>query len=303
MTQLATTRLGNAAVEISTIGFGAMHLALAGDDPAEDVRRVLHRVLDLGVTLIDTSDRYCRDESDPHRNEVQIADAINTYPGDTSAVCVATKGGMLRPHGMWVRFGKPDHIRRTIRESFEALGGERPIDLWQYHQLDLNYPLEETLAVAKQAVDEGLIRHVGVSNFNVEQIERARQIVEIVSVQNEYSLWSRHVERNGVLEHCEAEGLTFLAWRPLGGKNRAKAIHDNPALAQLAQEKSASPQQLALAWLNAQSSRLIPIPGSTRVENVEACVQSLAMSLDERDVQLLSNAVDEEPPSLRLTSS
>ena len=265
--------------------------------------KVVHRVLDLGVTLLDTSDRYCQDETAAHINEKQIAEALSTYSGDASAVCVATKGGMLRPSGMWVRCGKPDHISRTIRESFEALGGAKPIDLWQYHQLDRNYPLQETLAVVKEAVDEGLVRHVGVSNFTVEHIEQARQVVDVVSVQNEYNLWTRDVERNGVLQYCETEGITLLAWRPLGGKLRAKTIANNPAIAEMAQERQATPQQLVLAWLHAKSSRVVPIPGSTQIDNAAACIQSGKLRLDEAEVQRLSNAVKEEPPSLRLTTS
>lgn len=300
MSKLRQAALGTTDIQISVIGFGAVHLAYQPHCTGNTAEHVLCRVIDLGVTLIDTADRYCQDEADAHANERQIASALRSHPGDTSEICVATKGGMLFPDGRWVRYGKPEHIRATIRESHMALGGEKPIDLWQYHQLDRNYPLEETLGAVKEAVDEGLIRHVGVSNFHVEQIERARQIVDIVSVQNEYSLWARDVERNGVLEYCEGEGLTFFAWRPLGGKHRAKTLDHNATIAALAEEKNASPQQLALAWLLAKSSRIIPIPGSTRVAGVEACVGATEITLDTGEMLALESAIDEEPPSLRL---
>jgi|CXWL01.1.fsa_nt_gi aryl-alcohol dehydrogenase-like predicted oxidoreductase len=300
MTELRQVALGASQQRISAIGFGAMHLANGERCTPENATSVLHRALELGVTLIDTADRYCRDETDAHINEKQIAAALATYAGDISRVCVATKGGMLRPGGMWVRFGKPDHIRRTIRESFEALGGDRPIPLWQYHQPDHNYPLEETLGAVKEAVDAGLIRHVGVSNFTVPQIERARRIVDIVSVQNEYSLWCREVERNGLLEYCEREGLTLLAWRPLGGTDRAKKLGENQSLNEIAHRRGVSAHELAIAWLLAKSSRVVPIPGSTRVAGVEQSVAASAIALHEHELRALESAIDEEPPSLRL---
>ena len=302
MSLLDTVQLGESNVNISRMGFGAMHLADAASCSPEAATTVLHRVLELGVTLIDTADRYCTNESDAHCNERQIAAALSTYTGDASTVCVATKGGMLRPGGKWVRFGKPDHIRQTIRESFEALGGDKPITLWQYHQYDRNYPLEETLSAVQESVDKGLIQHVGVSNFTVDQLERARQVVELVAVQNEFSLVCRAAEQDKVLEYCQREGLSFFAWRPLGGRYRAKQLNDNQAVVNLAAERNASPQQLALAWLLAKSPQIVPIPGSTHLASVEACVHAAAITLDEREIQLLEASVGEEPPSLRLTT-
>jgi len=303
MTELRQVSLGSSNTQISAIGFGAMHLAYESDCTDAVAEQVLHAVIGLGVTLIDTADRYCRDERDAHSNERQIASALRSYHGDTSSICVATKGGMLFPDGKWVRYGKPEHIRTTIRESYVALGGEQPIALWQYHQLDLNYPLEETLDVVREAVDEGLIGHVGVSNFSVDQLERARQIVDVVSVQNEYSLWWRGAERDGVLEYCDREGLSFLAWRPLGGKHRASQLTQHESVARLAAEKNASPCQLALAWLMAQSPRVVPLPGSTSAAHVADAVKSVALTLDDRELQLLGDAIAEEPPSLRLATS
>lgn len=301
MAKLRQVALGASGTTISVVGFGAMHLAIGKRGAPEDVTNLLHHVLDCGITLIDTSDRYCHDEADIHLNEKQIATALATYSGDTSRICVATKGGLLRPGGMWVRFGKPEHIRQTIRESFEALGSDQPIPLWQYHQLDHNYPLEDTLGAVKDAVDAGLVQHVGVSNFTVPQLERARRIVDIVSVQNEYSLWCREVERNGVLEYCEREGLTLLAWRPLGGRERAKKLGENETLIDLARQRGTSAQALAIAWSLAKSSRVVPIPGSTRLTSVEQSVAASAIELDEAEIQALEAAIDEERPSLRLT--
>ncbi len=191
-------KLGNSNFTISAIGLGGMPLSLSSRPPESQSIAVIHRALDLGVTLIDTADSYCQDESDKHHNEQLIAKALEQYTGDTRAVTVATKGGLMRPQGAWTRNGNPHHLRQTIRESFEALGGQKPIDLWQYHSPDPAYTIEAALAPAKEAVEAGMIRFIGVSNFSVEQIKRARDTVEVVSVQNQYNPWHRQPESDGV---------------------------------------------------------------------------------------------------------
>jgi pyridoxine 4-dehydrogenase len=168
---------------------------------------VIHRALKLGITFIDTADSYCKDESDKHHNERLIHKALQTYDGDTSKVIVATKGGLMRPNGNWTRNGNPKHLRETIRISFEALGGNKPIDVWQYHAPDPDYTIEESLTPAKEAQQAGIVRFVGVSNFSVEQIQRARDVIDIVSVQNQYNPWYRQPEFDGVLEYCEVPSM------------------------------------------------------------------------------------------------
>ena len=188
---METKQLGNTGVTISAIGLGGMPMSLS-DRPSEmQAIEVIHRALDLGVTLIDTADSYCKDESDKHHNERLISKALKQYQGDNSHVIVATKGGLMRPNGSWTRNGNPEHLRQTIKVSFESLGREKPIDVWQYHAPAPNYTIEESLTPAKEAVAAGLIRFVGVSNFSVDQIKRAREIVDIVSVQNQYNPWQR----------------------------------------------------------------------------------------------------------------
>ena len=267
-----------------------MHFSLAHRPPEAQGFAVMHRVLDLGVTFIDTADAYCRDEADKHHNEHFLRKALVAYPGDTSRVVVATKGGCMRPGGSWTSNGNPDHLRRTIRESHAALGGDRPIALWQHHTIDAGYSIEASLTPVREAVDEGLIQYVGVSNYRVEQIERARAVVEVVSVQNQYSPWHRRPERNGVLEYCEREGLTFLPWSPLGGRSRAKSLHQIGGLAGLAQEKGVSPQRLVIAWLMARSPCILPIPGSSRLANTEDLLAAIDMSLTEDEVQRIDAA-------------
>ncbi len=281
-------QLGNTNFNISAIGLGGMQLSLSGRPAESQAIAVIHRALDLGVTLIDSADSYSEDESDKHHNEQLIAKALEQYTGDIRAVTVATKGGLMRPQGTWTRNGNPHHLRKTIRESFEALGGKKPIDLWQYHAPDPSYTIEESLAPAKEAVEAGIIRFVGVSNFSVEQIKRARDIVEIASVQNQYNPWHRQPESDGVLEYCEAEKLTFFPWSPLGGSRRAKSLQDMPAIAELAAEKNVSVYCIVLAWLMAKSPCVVPIPAATKLSSIEDSVRAMDVTLTEEELEKIS---------------
>ncbi len=287
---MKTKKLGNTDVSIPALGLGGMPLSISGRPPESDAIALIHRALDLGITLIDTADSYCQDESDKHHNERLIAKALKQYKGDVSKISVATKGGLMRPQGAWARDGNPDRLRQTIRESFEALGGEKPIDVWQYHAPDPNYTIEEAIAPAKEAVEAGLIRFVGVSNFSVEQIKRARKIVEIVSVQNQYNPWHRQPETDGVLEYCEGEGLTFLPWSPLGGSRRVGLLSEIAAIAQLAEEKGVSIYSIVLAWLRSKSPCVVPIPGASKISSIEDSVKSLDIELTPEEVQQIDRA-------------
>ncbi|AFZ31367.1 aldo/keto reductase [Gloeocapsa sp. PCC 7428] len=287
---MQTTQLGNTDVTISAIGLGGMPMSLSSRPPESQAIEVIHRALDLGVTLIDTADSYCKDESDKHHNERLIAKALQQYEGDTSKVTVATKGGLMRPNGNWTRNGNPAHLRETIRVSFEALGGDKPIDVWQYHAPDPNYTIEEALTPAKEAVESGLIRFVGVSNFSVDQIKQARDVVEIVSVQNQYNPWHRQPEFDGVLEYCANEGLTFLPWSPLGGSRRVSRLEDIPAIANLAKEKGVSVYAIVLAWLRAKSPCVVPIPGASKVASIEDSTASLDVTLSEPEILQVDQA-------------
>jgi aryl-alcohol dehydrogenase-like predicted oxidoreductase len=284
-------QLGNTNVTVSKIGLGGMPLSLSGRPPEAQAIATIHRALDLGVTLIDTADSYCKDESDKHHNERLIHKALQQYDGDTSQIVVATKGGLMRPNGAWTRNGDPKHLREAIRGSFEALGGEKPIDVWQYHAPDPGYTIEESLAPAKEAVENGMIRFVGVSNFSVDQIKHARGVVEIVSVQNQYNPWQRQPEFDGVLEYCEQEGLTFFPWSPLGGSRRVSELPQIGAIAQLSQEKGVSVYCIALAWLRAKSACVLPIPGASKLESIQDSLKALTVSLSSAEVEQIDQAV------------
>lgn len=282
--------LGPTDVEVSAIGLGAMHLSLKGRPPQDEAIDVIHRVLDQGVTFIDTADSYCKDESDKHHGERLVRKALDAYDGDVSDVVVATKGGLMRPDGRWTRNGDPDHLRTTIRESVDALG-RAPIELWQHHAPDPDVPVEASLRPVRDAVDKGLIRHVGVSNYSVEQIERAQEIVDVVSVQNQYSPWHRRPEQDGVLAYCATNDLALLPWSPLGGRDRAKSLDKFSGLQSLADAKGISPQRLVLAWLMAKSPAVLPIPGASRIATAEDSVAAVDVTLTDDEVQQVEAAI------------
>ena len=283
--------LGITREMVFPIGLGAMPMSIR-DRPAESQSiATIHKALELGVTLIDTADAYCQDESDKHHNEKLIDKALQQYSGNKSGVMIATKGGLMRPKGSWTQNGNPDHLRQAIRESFEALGGDKPIDIWQYHSPDPNYSIEEALTPAKEAMNQGLIRYVGVSNFGVEQIKQARDVVEIVSVQNQYNPWHRDPEFDGVLEYCEAEGITFLPWSPLGGSNRVKQLQQFKGISELAAEKDLSIYSLILAWMLSKSPCIVPIPGASKPESIADSVKAAQVRLEPPEIAIVEDAI------------
>jgi pyridoxine 4-dehydrogenase len=270
-----------------------MHFSMATRPNEELGFDVIHRVLDLGVTFIDTADSYCRDESDKHHNERFLRRAFDAYPGDTSHVVVATKGGCMRPGGSWAINGNPDYIRQAIRESHAALGGDNPITLWQHHMIDPNYPVEVSLAPVHEAVRDGLIRYVGLSNYRIDQLKLAQNVLEVTSLQNQYSPWRRGPEQSGILDYCEQQGITFIASSPLGGSGRAKSLNQIEGLAMLAREKGISPQRLVVAWLMTRSSRILPIPGSSCLANAEDVLSAADVTLTEDEVRRIDEAIFE----------
>lgn len=287
---METKQLGKTGIFVSAIGLGGMPMSIYNRPPESESIQVIHRALDLGITFIDTADSYCKDESDKHHNEQLIHKALASYKGDIRQVIVATKGGLMRPDGNWTRNGNPEHLRQTIKVSFEALGGAKPIDVWQYHSPDNNYTIEESLAPVKEAVEAGLIRFVGVSNFSVEQIKQAQDVVDIVSVQNQYSPWERQPEIDGVLEYCEQQGLTFLPWSPFGGRRRHQNLEDIPAIAQLAKEKGVSVYNIVLAWLRSKSPAILPIPGASKISSIEDSAQAINVKLSDEEVRKIDRA-------------
>jgi pyridoxine 4-dehydrogenase len=271
--QAGTFRLGDK--EVRRMGYGAMRLTGPGiwGPPADhdEAIRVLKRCLELGVNLIDTADSY-----GPEVSENLIAEALYPYPDD---LLIATKGGLRRTGpGQWPRDLRPERIKECCEASLRRLKLDT-IDLYQLHAVDPKVPYEETVGAAADLLSEGKIRHVGVCNVSTSQLETARAIVEIVSVQNRYSVVERDSE--AVLELCEDDGLAFLPWFPLGAGDLgedAAAILD-----EVSQAHDASRFQVALAWLLAHSRVMLPIPGTSKVAHLEENVAASGIKLTAED--------------------
>jgi aryl-alcohol dehydrogenase-like predicted oxidoreductase len=279
MTTMPTRRLGG--LQVSAIGLGEMPMSLAGrPDEAQSVRTI-HAALDAGVTLIDTADAYCIDESEVGHGERLVARALTAWPGDRDRVLVATKGGHTREGGEWYLDGRPEHLRQACEASLRALGVEA-IGLYQFHRPDPKVPFAESVGAMAELKAAGKVRLVGLSNVSVDQIKQARQLVQVASVQNEFSPRFRRSE--GELAFCAAEGIAFLPWSPLGGIGRGRDLGGrHRVFGEVAEAHGVSAQQVALAWQLAKAPAVIPIPGSSRPETItdSAAAASLRLSDDE----------------------
>lgn len=279
--------LGNSGLQLSCIGLGAMPLSLDRRPDEATAISVIHAALDAGMTLIDTADVYCIDNNDIGHNERLIAKALGQWSGNADGVVVATKGGLERPGGDWTANGRPDHLKRACERSLAALDTDC-IDLYQLHAPDGNVPFADSVGALADLRQAGKIRHVGLSNVNTHQIDQARSIVEVVSVQNRCNLFDRQSFRNGVVTYCEENNIAFLPYSPVGGHFGHVQMTRQPLLKKVAERRGASTYQICLAWLLQISSVMIPIPGASRVESVISSGASARLRLEPEEISLLA---------------
>ena len=272
-----TVSLGG-ELSVNRLGFGAMRLT--GDGiwgPPRDRNKaiaVLRRAVELGVNFIDTADSY-----GPNVNEELIAEALSPYP---KGLVVATKGGWTRPGpGQWTHNATPAHLRKAVEGSLKRLRVDR-IEVYQLHHPDPIVALEASLEALAEMREQGKIRLVGLSNVTREHIERARKVVPIVSVQNRYSFADR--EWDYVVDYCDSNGIAFIPWFPLGAGRLAGEI-----LAKIASSHTATPMQIALAWLLRRAKIMLPIPGTSSVEHLEENVAASRVKLNEQDFRSLAD--------------
>lgn len=282
-------RLGPDAPEVGAVGFGGMHLSIADRPPEAQAIRTLHAALDAGVTLIDTADVYCLDDADLGHNERLIARALREWGGDRNRVVVATKGGMTRPGGRWDRDGRPEHLREACERSLRALGVER-IALYQLHAPDPAVPFEESVGALARLREAGRIRWVGLSNVTVGQIESARRIVPIASVQNRLNPFYQEALTDGVLRACTDHGVGFLAYSPTGGGRLNRKLPDHPVVTAVARRRGASPHAVVIAWVLSLSPVVIPIPSSRTPAHAADAASAAGLRLTDADLRELSAA-------------
>ena len=262
------------------LGFGAMRITGKGiwgaPSNIQESKEVLKKALELGINLIDTADSY-----GPEVSENLIAETLSPYP---KGLVIATKGGLTRPGpDQWVENGKPEYLEKCILNSLKRLK-INCIDLYQLHRIDSKVPMEESLGVLKKFQAQGKIRHIGLSEVSVAQIERARKFVPIVTVQNLYNVENRQSEE--VLNYCEKHKLGFIPWFPIASGDLAK---NGGKLSSIAKEIGATPAQVALAWLLKRSPVMLPIPGTGSVKHLEENCEAASIQLSDKDYKDLLN--------------
>src|SRR5438270_7657628 len=272
-TTTKSTFLLGGDLSVNRLGFGAMRITGEGiwgwPPDRENAKKVLRRALDLGVNLIDTADAY-----GPETSELLIAEALHPYP---TGLVIATKGGLTRPGpDSWVPNCRPEYLSQCVDKSLKRLKLER-IDVYQLHTVDRKVPIEDSLGALKKAQDAGKIRHVGLSNVTTQEIERAKKVLPIVSIQNRYNIEDRDSE--DVLSYCEKEKMGFLPWAPVGGSGRGSWTTWGNPLAAEAKRHNVTAVQLALAWLLQQSPMMLPIPGTANIAHLEENMAAAKLQL------------------------
>jgi aryl-alcohol dehydrogenase-like predicted oxidoreductase len=266
--------------EVSAIGLGGMPMSIEGRPDRERSIATIHAALEAGVTFFDTADAYHLHADEVGHNESLIAEALGSWGGDTSDVLVATKGGHLRPgDGSWTQDGSPEHLLEAARASASRLGVDA-IDLYQFHRPDPHVPYADSIGALQQLLDDGVIRMAGISNASVDQIDEARVILgeNLVSVQNQFS--PAHLDSRVELEHCDALGLAFLPWSPLGGiRNAGELGERHTAFQRIADDLGVSPYRVVLAWELSLSSHVIPIPGASRPTSIQDSAEAPEVTL------------------------
>lgn len=265
---------------VRRLGFGAMRVTGEGiwgpPKDHDECIAVLRRAIELGVNLIDTAESY-----GPHVSEQMIAEALHPYPND---LVIATKGGLDRPGpGQWKPDGRPERLREELDGSLKRLRVDR-IDLWQLHRIDTDVPEAEQFGAIREFQREGKVRHVGLSEVTIQQIERARKFFPVVSVQNRYNIADRQWE--DVLDYCEREQIGFIPWFPL---ETGKLANRGGSLADVAKKHRATPAQVALAWLLHRSPVMLPIPGTSKVKHLEENMQAEKIELRDDEVAQLND--------------
>ena len=277
--------IGRTGINVHPIGYGAWPLSNVNRPSEEQALEVIARAVEAGVDLIDTADAYCLDEHDFGHNERLIRKALDAI-GDRGEVSVATKVGSLRPGGAWTRCGRPEHIKNACEDSLQRLKVET-ITLYQLHAPDENVPIEDSVGAMRDLQEAGKVAHLGMSNFDLDQLERAQREARIESLQNQCNPWVRGDVDSGLVERCREMGVTYIAWYPVGGEIGHRACASHPVLKALSAKYGASPYQLLLAWLLGLGDHVLPIPGATRPASIQDSAKAADLKVEPVDLEAI----------------
>lgn len=287
---METRPLNCSGTPVSQIGFGGMPLSIAGRPSKSEAIKILHASLRAGVTLIDTADVYCLDQSDIGHNERLIAEALAAWEsGSDAPIVVATKGGLSRPGGAWVTDAHPRRLKSACEASLKALRVPA-LTLYQLHAVDDAVPIEDSVGALAELRKAGKILHIGLSNVTVAEIKRAQAVAPIVSVQNRCSVFDRRDFNNGVVALCAAEQITYLAYSPVGGGRGKTRVAEDATLKAVGARHGVSPFQVALAWLLAKSPVIVPIPGASKITSALDSAAASGLKLTDEDMATLDQA-------------
>jgi HAD superfamily hydrolase (TIGR01662 family) len=264
------------------LGLGLLRLSTEGRPAEADAIAVIHFALDHGIRVLDTADAYALDEKELHYGERLVRQALDAWNGPRDDVKILTKVGMTRPKGKWIPSGRPEHLRKAVEGSLQALGVER-IFLLQLHAHDSRVPFEDTLAALAELQRQGKVAHIGLCNTTPGEWQQAQSHFQVASVQNELSVLTRKSAADGLLELTRERGIPFLAHRPLGGYAKTTKLAKNAVLVPLGERHQATPHEIALAALLDAGPNVVPLIGATRIESVRSCLAALNVKLDVSD--------------------
>jgi aryl-alcohol dehydrogenase-like predicted oxidoreductase len=284
-----TRSLGPGAPQVAAVGFGGMPLSLGGRPPESHAISVIHAALDARMTLVDTADVYCLDDDDIGHNERLVAKALAAWSGDWDSIVVATKGGMTRPGGRWEYNGHPGHLRAACERSLKALGVER-IDLYQFHVPDPDVAFTDSVGALAELQEQGKVRWIGLSNVSVAQIEAARELVEVLTVQNRLSPFFREAIDTGVVKYCSDNEIGFLAYSPVGGGRLNKKLPGHPVVRRIAERHGISAHAVVLAWVLSRGPNVIVIPGARTVEHAVDSAGAAEVVLEDGELRAIDDA-------------
>lgn len=283
-------QLGKTDIYVFPVGLGAMPLSIQGRPSEEDSIKVIHASLDSGVNFIDTANVYCLDDNDIGHNEKIIYKALK-LKNALDSVIVATKGGLIRPQGRWDVDARPKVLRESCEKSLKALNTD-VITLYQLHAPDHKVPFESTIEELAKLKEEGKIKHIGLSNVSNKELSIAQKIVRIESVQNRCSPFYKKDFKNGLVELCKEQNVSYLPYSPVGGGYSHKKVTEYEVFKKLSSKYNTSPYCIILSWLLSKGEHIIPIPGASKINSATDSPKAVNIELDNEDIKIIDSLPD-----------